>query len=101
VEVGDKEGFRATVQAPLRRIHKLINPGQVAEMLILSRQPDLYRIDKITDIYLPQQDLWVGEYPYLRRDEFVQISSELDGTRRQASPSRSRSSAVKRRRRSY
>ncbi|OKH19672.1 phosphate ABC transporter permease [Hydrococcus rivularis NIES-593] len=99
LEVGDKEGFRATVQAPLRRIHKGIIPGQIAEMLVLSKQPDLYRIDKITDVYLPRNDLWIGEYPYLRRDVFLQVSRELGGSSEDAPPSRRRASSVKRRRR--
>ncbi|NJM86544.1 MAG: phosphate ABC transporter permease [Hydrococcus sp. RU_2_2] len=99
VEVGDREGFRATIQAPIRRIYKGINPGQVAEMLVLSKQPDLSRIDKITDIYIPNADLWVGAYPYLRRDVFVDVSNELGGARRSNSPPRSRNSNVKRRRR--
>lgn len=99
LEVGDKEGFRATVQAPLRRIHKGIIPGQIAEMLVLSKQPDLYRIDKITDVYLPRNDLWIGEYPYLRRDVFLQVSRELGGSGEDAPPPRRRASSVKRRRR--
>jgi hypothetical protein len=99
VEVGDREGFRATIQAPIRRIYKGINPGQVAEMLVLSKQPDLSRIDKITDIYIPNLDLWVGEYPYSRRDIFADVSRELGGTRRDNSPPRSRNSNVKRRKR--
>jgi hypothetical protein len=98
VEVGDREGFRATIQAPIRRIYKGINPGLVAEMLVLSRQPDLSRIDKITDIYIPERDLWVGEYPYLRRDIFTDVSKELGGARRNPS-SRNRDSNIKRRKR--
>jgi hypothetical protein len=99
VEVGDQSGFRATIQAPLRRIYKGIAPGQVAEMLVLSKQPDLYRIDKITDIYLPRQDLWIGDYPYLRRDVFAQVSRELDGSGTDTSAPRSRPNEIKRRRR--
>lgn len=99
VEVGDRDGFRATIQAPIRRIYKGINPGLVAEMIVLSKQPDLSRIDKITDIYIPERDLWVGEYPYLRRDIFADVSQELGGARRNTSSSRSRNSNVKRRKR--
>lgn len=83
IEVGDREGFRVTVQAPVKRIYKLIARGQVAELLLLSKQPDLERIDKFTDLYLPQFDLWVGEYPYLRRDIFRDISAELGQGRSQ------------------
>ncbi|XTZ12535.1 MAG: phosphate ABC transporter permease [cyanobacterium endosymbiont of Rhopalodia inflata] len=77
LEVGDNEQFRARIKAPVKRIYKGINPGDIAEMVILSKQSDLSRIDKITDVYLPQHNFWLGEYPYLRRDVFTQVSDEL------------------------
>lgn len=77
LEVGDREGFSAIVKAPIRRIYKVINPGDIAQMIVLSKQPDLSRIDKITDVYLPQHNLWLGEYPALRRDIFSRVSEEL------------------------
>jgi hypothetical protein len=97
IEVGDNSGFRATVQSPLRRIHKVINPNQIAELVVLSKQPDLRRIDKITDIYFPQHNLWVGEYPYLRRDIFKEISQELGGGKIPQETTRRRPSQIKRR----
>ncbi len=97
VEVGDREGFSATVQTPLRRIYRGIKRGQVAEMLILSQQDDLSLIDKITDVYLPQLDLWIGEYPYLRRDAFKQIREELGGKEKENSPPKKRSRNLRRR----
>ena len=77
LEIGDSTGFRVIVQAPLRRIHKVINPGAIAELIVLSKQPNLSKIAKFTDVHLPQYNLWVGEYPYLRRDIFLQISQEI------------------------
>mgnify|MGYP006975171335 CR=1 FL=1 len=97
VEVGDREGFRVTIQAPIKRSYKPIARGQVAEMLILSKQPELERIDKITDIYLPQFDLWVGDYPFLRRDYFRVISSELGGNPNRDRPSRPPNAQVRKR----
>ena len=97
VEVGDREGFRATIQAPIKRRYKPIAKGQIAEMLILSKQPELERIDKITDIYLPQFDLWVGDYPFLRRDYFKVISSELGGNPNSDRPSRPPNAQVRKR----
>ena len=90
VEIGDKTGFLANVQAPLRRIHKVINPGQVVELLVLSKQPDFSRINQISDIYIPRHNLWLGEYPYLRRDIFVEISDSIGGSKRRESRSRRR-----------
>lgn len=93
LEVGD-ENFRATVQAPLRRIHKAIAPGQVAELVVLSKQPDLYPVDKITDVYIPQHKLWIGDYPSLQRDVFAEVSRQLGGS---TAPPRRRASEIRRR----
>lgn len=77
VEVGDKTGFITIIKAPLKRIHKVLNPGQAVEGLLLSNDPDFGKIAKITDIYVPQHRLWVGDYPYLRRDLFKDVSRQL------------------------
>ena len=95
VEIGDESGFITTVQAPLRRVHKAIAPGQVAELVVLSQQPNLDEIDKITDVYIPRHNLWVGEYPCLQRDVFAQVSRQLGGERE--SSARRRPSEIRRR----
>ncbi len=77
LEVGDETGFIAQLQAPLRRTHKVIDPGQVAELVVLSNQGDLSRIVKVTDIYIPSRNLWVSDYPYLRRDLFTEVSTRI------------------------
>ena len=75
----DNTGFEVEVQAPLQRIYKNIKPGQTAELLVLSNQRDLSLIDKISDAYIPQQNLWVGQYPYIQRDVFIEVSRQLGG----------------------
>jgi hypothetical protein len=82
----DETGFQAEVQAPLRRIHKGIRPGDPAELLILSNQPDLGKIDKISDAYLPVQNFWIGNYPWLQRDVFTEVSRSLSDRQRYSSP---------------
>ena len=89
--LGDETGFEVEVQAPLQRIHKGIKPGQTAELLVLSNKLDLSQINKISDAYLPQKDLWVGQYPYIQRDVFLEVSRQLGGktpprVRRQSNP---------------
>ena len=80
--LGDKTGFEAEVNAPLQRIHKAIRKGQMAQLLVLSNQPNLARIDKITDAYLPSQNLWIGDYPWLQRDVFSEVGRELERKQR-------------------
>ena len=77
LEVGDETGFTTLMQAPLRRTHKGIAPGQIAEMLVISNQPDLARIAKTSDIYIPRLNVWVNDYPYLQRNVFTQVSRAL------------------------
>ncbi|MFP4133690.1 MAG: phosphate ABC transporter permease [Halothece sp.] len=82
LQVGDQNGFEIQIQAPLLRLHRNIKPGQVVELLVLSKDSDLERISKVTDAYIPQLDIWVSNYPVLRRDIFVEVSEELSGRRR-------------------
>lgn len=79
--IGDETGFEIELQAPLQRLYKAISPGQIAELLVLSRQPNLAKIDKFTDAYIPSLNLWIGEYPYLQRDVFAEVSRQLGGNR--------------------
>ncbi|MGP0128141.1 MAG: phosphate ABC transporter permease [cyanobacterium endosymbiont of Rhopalodia musculus] len=99
LEVGDNEQFRARIKAPVKRIYKVINPGDIAEMVVLSKQSDLSIIDKITDVYLPQHNLWLGEYPYLRRDVFTQVSDELGAVKGKKTYKRHHPHRVQRRKR--
>ena len=78
--LADETGFYVTIQAPLQRIHKGIKVGQRAESLLLSNREDLATIDKITDAYIPSQNLWIGSYPWLQRDVFLEVSRQLGGS---------------------
>ncbi|WP_036487601.1 hypothetical protein [Myxosarcina sp. GI1] len=73
----DETGFELEVHAPLKRIHKAITTGQVAQLVVLSNRPDLSAIDKISDAYFPKQNLWLAQYPWLARDVFLEVSREL------------------------
>ena len=84
IEAKDKDGFKVKKYAPLRPIFKNIKPGIKAEALIISNREDLSEIDHISDLYLPEVKLWIGRYPYLRRDLFTQISEEINRTDKRA-----------------
>lgn len=77
LDIEDDTGFQTIIQAPLKRIYKVINPGQKVEALVLSNDPDFITIDKITDVYIPRHQLWLGDYPYLRRDIFLNVRQDL------------------------
>lgn len=77
LEVGDETGFYTKLQVPLKREHRAIRPGDTAEMVVVSNRSDLSRIAQVSDIYLSDYDLWVSDYPYLRRDSFIEVSRRL------------------------
>jgi len=89
LEIGDESGFTRDFQATLQREHQRIALGQVAELVVLSNQPDLERIAQITDIYIPSLKIWVSDYPYLKRDMFESVSRQLQpGARSRSQPGR-------------
>ena len=90
LEVGDQSGPLTILQVPLRKEHKGIAVGEAAQMLVMSNLQDLSRISKVSDIYLPRLDLWVSDYPYLRRDVFQDIGNELRAARRRQKTSSNR-----------
>jgi hypothetical protein len=98
LEVGDKTGFTTTLRAPLQKSHQGIVPGQAALMLIMSNQEDLGTIAKVSDIYIPSRDVWVSDYPYLRKDLFVEMSQQIKkGRQKKGRDTDNESRRVKRR----
>jgi len=77
LELGDDTEFTVEFKAPLRPYHKAIARGQTAEMLVMSNRSDLSTIDQISDIYIRSCNLWVSDYPFLRRDFFNEVSDRL------------------------
>ncbi|MEH1825863.1 phosphate ABC transporter permease [Nostoc sp. C052] len=77
LEIGDDTGFTIEFVAPLRPAHKIITRGQIAEMVVMSNRSDLSSIEEFSDIYFPNRDLWVSDYPYLRRDFFNEVGRRL------------------------
>jgi len=75
LELGDRTGFKTTIRAPMRREYKRIKLNQKVCMLLLSNDPKFRRVSKTTtDAYLPEINLWVSDYPYLRRDVFSDLT---------------------------
>ncbi|NJM28607.1 MAG: hypothetical protein HC856_11175, partial [Pseudanabaena sp. RU_4_16] len=82
LELGDsprdaygRAGFVTTVRVPMQRQYNRIKPKQTVCMLLLSNDPNFNRISKITsDAYMPQFNLWISDYPYLRRDVFTDLT---------------------------
>jgi hypothetical protein len=73
LELEDEEGYLGQLRFPMEKKHQVIQPGMVVRCLVLSERPDFSRIGAISDGWLPQLKLWVGEYPYLLRPAFEDL----------------------------
>ena len=73
LELEDEEGYLGKLRFPYDKKHQTIRPGVVVRALVLSERADFSRIGAISDAWLPQLRLWVGEYPYLLRPAFEEL----------------------------
>ncbi|MEB3270245.1 MAG: hypothetical protein VKJ44_01160 [Synechococcus sp.] len=73
LELADEEGYLGQLRFPLEKRHQQIRPGMVVRLLVLSERRDFGRIGALSDGWLPQLNLWVGEYPYLLRPAFEEL----------------------------
>lgn len=73
LELADEEGYLGQLRFPMDKKHQQIRRGMVVRALVLSERRDFSRIGAISDAWLPQLKLWVGEYPYLLRPAFEEL----------------------------
>jgi hypothetical protein len=73
LELEDEEGYLGKLRFPLDKKAQQIRRGMVVRCLVLSERPDFSRIGALSDAWLPQLKLWVGEYPYLLRPAFEEL----------------------------
>ncbi|MBW4692514.1 MAG: phosphate ABC transporter permease [Lyngbya sp. HA4199-MV5] len=92
--VGDESGFTSRLQVPLKRNYQAIAVGDLAEMVVMSNRGDLGRISKTSDIYIPNHNIWVSDYPLLLHEAFVDVSRRLNARHwdEQVEPERDRPS---------
>ena len=73
LELADEEGYLGQLRFPMDKKHQQIRRGMLVRVLVLSERRDFSRIGAISDAWLPQLKLWVGEYPYLLRPAFEEL----------------------------
>ena len=73
LELEDEDGYLGQLRFPLDKKHKAIRRGMTIRCLVLSERPDFSRIARLSDGWIPQAKLWVGDYPYLLRPVFEEL----------------------------
>ena len=76
--LGDPEGAQTELVLPHDARFSMVEPGQPAELIVLSTSPTFESFKAVKDVYLPDCGLWLSEYPFLDRTEFLEISLEIE-----------------------
>jgi len=73
IELEDEEGYLDKISFPMENKHSQIRIGANIRCLVSSNNRNFNRDLYLTDAWLPDINLWVGEYPYLLRPAFEEI----------------------------
>ena len=73
LELEDEDGYLEKLSFPMENKHSQIRVGSSIRCLITSDNRNFDRDFYLTDAWLPEINLWVGEYPYLLRPAFEEI----------------------------
>ena len=73
LEVADEDGYLGRISFPMAKTHSAIRAGVLVRCLVLSDRKDFASVGALTDAWLPQLKLWVGEYPFLLRPAFEDL----------------------------
>ncbi len=73
IELADKDGYLDKISFPVEKKHSQIRIGSNIRCLLSSNNRNFDRDIYLTDAWLPDLNIWVGEYPYLLRPAFEEI----------------------------
>ena len=73
LELEDEDGYLDKISFPMENKHSQIRIGSKIRCLVTSNYRNFDRDIYLTDAWLPDINLWVGDYPYLLRPAFEEI----------------------------
>ena len=73
LELEDEDGYLDKISFPMENKHSQIKIGSNIRCLVTSNYRSFNRDISLTDAWLPDLNLWVGEYPFLLRPAFEEI----------------------------
>ena len=73
VELEDEDGYLDKISFPMENKHSQIRIGSNIRCLVSSNYRNFDREIFLTDAWLPDANIWIGEYPYLLRPAFKEI----------------------------
>jgi hypothetical protein len=78
VLAADRNGRELQIHARLSEEYLDLQPGMPLVGILLSTSPRMDRLAAITDLYIPESNCWIGDYPYLDRAEMQDLLATDD-----------------------
>lgn len=72
----DEGGRRLDVVTQWQESYRELRMDMLCESVICAPVPDFSTVSMVTDMWVPSCDVWVGDYPYLDRELFVQTVAQ-------------------------
>lgn len=57
--------------------YQQLRRGMECTTIIVARDPEFKDVVKITEAYVADCEVWIGEYPYLNRDSYIKFSEKI------------------------
>ena len=73
IELEDEDGYLSKISFPMENRHSIITRGLRVKCLVSANDRSFNGKLFLTDAWLPEINLWVGDYPYLLRPAFEEI----------------------------
>ena len=73
IELEDEDGYLSKLSFPFEKKHNVITRGLNIRCLVSTNERSFNGKLFLTDAWLPEINLWVGDYPYLLRPAFEEI----------------------------
>ena len=73
IELEDEDGYLSKISFPMEKRHSIITRGLRVKCLVSANERSFNGKLFLTDAWLPEINLWVGDYPYLLRPAFKEI----------------------------
>ena len=73
IELEDKDGYLDKISFPMENKHSQIRIGSNIRCLVSSNYRNFDKEIYLTDAWLPDENIWIGEYPFLLRPAFKEI----------------------------
>ncbi len=73
IELEDEDGYLNRLSFPMENKHSQIQIGARIRCLVASDNRNFQKNLVLSDAWLPELNLWIGDYPFLLRPAFEEI----------------------------